>query len=89
MAHLNAPNGGRRRLHVAQMTVRTHSSSRRVGLDLREAGRVDVLDLGRDHVDARRQREHVLGVVKLAWARSGQGKKIYMKRNFKDSMVES
>jgi hypothetical protein len=79
MRHLDAPNGGRRRLHVAHMArvtacvcarARTRSachSRRRVGLDLRETGRVDVLDLGRHHVDARGQREHVRGVVKLAW----------------------
>ena len=73
MPHLDAPNGGRRRLHVAHMARVTacvcarSKSRRRVGLDLRETGRVDVLDLGRHHVDARRQRQHVRGVVKLAW----------------------
>ena len=73
MPHLDAPNGGRRRLHVAHMAAitvcaRTRSKRRRrVGLDLRETGRVDVLDFGRHHVDARRQRQHVRGVVELAW----------------------
>ena len=86
MAHLDAPNGGRRWLHVAHVTTRARSSSRssrrRVGLDLREAGRVDVLDLGRHHVHARRQREHVRGVVKFAWASEQRGTQKYMQSDF-------